>query len=349
MPAPTVSCATGGFLGPEALRSILLLTTGIYSYELKWRFFSEGVCMKMRLGGIAAILVLFTSMAVLAEEEKKPDPKFYIFLCFGQSNMAGGEGPDAQNLTVPGGRMYKMVAADMARQNLKMGQWYQTKPPVDRNINALRIDDFFGWTMLESLPEDYRVGVINVSVPGCKIELFVEDQYEEYLSGAESWMQDICKQYDNNPYQRLVDLAKIAQKDGVIKGFLLHQGESNPNDPEWCNNVKGIYDRLIKDLNLDPKEIPLLAGELKSAEENGVCAGFNTEVLANLPGVLPNSYIISSKGCKGSGDGFHFVLDGYRELGKRYGIQMLKCLNVEYKGDAAAEPEAEEKAPAATE
>jgi len=305
--------------------------------------------MKIRLYGLLAISVFLTSMGSLAQEEKKPDPKFFIYLCFGQSNMAGGEAPDPQNLTIPDGRLYKMVVADMARQNLKMGQWYQTKPPVDRNVNSLRIDDFFGWTMVESLPEDYRVGVINVSVPGCKIELFEKDTYAEYLSGAESWMQDICKQYDDNPYQRLVDVAKIAQKDGVIKGFLLHQGESNPNDQEWCNKVKGIYENLIQDLGLDAKDIPLLAGELKSAEENGVCAAFNTDVLKNLPDVLPNAFIISSKGVKGSGDGFHFVVEGYREFGRRYGIQMLKCQGFEYKGEASADAETkpEEAPPAA--
>lgn len=284
--------------------------------------------MKIKLRFILSLIVIFALTNTHAQTNA-PDPKFYIFLCFGQSNMAGGEDPDPQQVTGLDHRFYKMAVADMPRYNLKMGEWYQTKPPVDRSISKLRLADFFGWAMLENLPEDCRVGVINVSVPGCKIELFEEDTYEEYLSGAESWMQDICKQYDGNPYKRLVETTKIAQKDGVIKGFLLHQGESNPNDQEWCNKVKGIYDNLINELDLDPKEIPLLAGELKSAAENGQCAAFNTEVLKNLPNVLPNAHIISSEGCKGSGDGFHFVVEGYQEFGKRYAIQMLKILGVE--------------------
>jgi hypothetical protein len=45
-------------------------------------------------------------------------------------------------------------------------------------------------------------------------------------------------------------MAKLAQKDGVIKGILLHQGESNTNDREWPNKVKGVYENLLKDLNL---------------------------------------------------------------------------------------------------
>jgi len=33
-------------------------------------------------------------------------------------------------------------------------------------------------------------------------------------------------------------MGKLAQKDGVIKGILLHQGESNPNDRDWPIKAK---------------------------------------------------------------------------------------------------------------
>jgi hypothetical protein len=241
-----------------------------------------------------------------------------------------------------------LAAVDMPRFNREKGHWYVATPPLNRQENNLGPVDFFGRTMVANLPQDCRVGVINVSVAGAKIELWQKDIYTNYLSSAQSWMQNMCKQYDNNPYQRLVDMAKIAQKDGVIKGILLHQGESNPNDQEWCNKVKSIYDNLMKDLNLNPKDVPFLAGELKSAEEHGICAGFNTEVLADLPKTLPNSYIISSKGCKGTPDQFHFATAGMRELGKRFAIQMLKLEGFEYKEAPAAQTAAvEAAAPAA--
>jgi hypothetical protein len=218
--------------------------------------------------------------------------------------------------------------------------------PVTREVAMERLKKPIR-TMVANLPQEYRVGVINVSVAGAKIELWEKDTYKDYLDQAESWMQNICTQYDGNPYKRLVDMAKIAQEDGVIKGILLHQGESNPNDQQWCNKVKGIYDNLIQDLNLKPEEVPFLAGELKSAEENGRCAAFNTVVLANLPRVLPNSHITSSKGCKGVRDGFHFSIAGFRELGKRYAIRMLKCHGFEPKDAPAVPPAADAVASAA--
>jgi hypothetical protein len=50
-------------------------------------------------------------------------------------------------------------------------------------------------------------------------------------------MKDIVNDYGGNPYQYLIDMAKQAQKYGVIKGVLLHQGESNSGDKEWPNKV----------------------------------------------------------------------------------------------------------------
>src|ERR1041385_3820553 len=63
---------------------------------------------------------------------------------------------------------------------------------------------------------------------------------------APAWMTSIIKEYGGNPYQHLVDMAKMAQKKGVIKGILLHQGESNTNDKDWPNKVAKIYNDLIR-------------------------------------------------------------------------------------------------------
>ena len=71
----------------------------------------------------------------------------------------------------------------------------------------------------------------------------------------------------NLPYQRLVEMGKLAQKEGVIKGILLHQGESNTNDKEWPNKVKGVYENLLKDLNLKAEDVPLVAGEVVGADQ----------------------------------------------------------------------------------
>jgi alpha-L-fucosidase 2 len=150
--------------------------------------------------------------------------------------------------------------------------------------------------MVEHLPKNVRVGVVNVSVAGCKIELFDKDNYQTYAATAPGWMTNMIKEYGGNPYRHLVDMAKLAQNDGVIKGILLHQGESNTNDKQWPEKVKKIYDNLLKDLDLKPDSVPLLTGELVNADQNGACASMNT-IIAQLPKTIPNAYVISSAGC----------------------------------------------------
>ena len=291
--------------------------------------------MKTKISIILVVLFITVS-GTFAQKAKKSDPKFFIYLCFGQSNMEAGARPEEQDKVVDE-RFQMLAAVDNTKLNRLKGNWYVATPPINRPENGMGPVDFFGRTMVANLPKEYRVGVINVSVAGAKIELWDKAGYKNYLDSAAGWMQNICKQYDGNPYQRLIEMAKIAQQDGVIKGILLHQGESNPNDKAWPQKVKAIYDNILKDLNLKAKDVPFLAGELKSAEEHGVCSAFNTDVLIYLPKTLPNSYIISSKGVKGSPDQFHFNTVGMREFGKRYAIQMLKIQGFEYKEANAAQ------------
>lgn len=179
--------------------------------------------------------------------------------------------------------------------------------------------------MVASLPKTIRVGVVNVSVAGCKIELFDKANYKSYASKAPSWVTNIIEQYGENPYEHLVEMGKLAQKHGVIKGILLHQGESNNNDKEWTVKVKIIYDNLMKDLSLKREAVPLLAGELVHADQKGACASMNA-IIAELPKSIPSAPVISSAGCLSRPDRLHFTAAGYRELGKRYGEKMLSLL-----------------------
>ncbi len=265
------------------------------------------------------------------------DKSFYVFLSFGQSNMEGYPGIEEQDKGPVDERFQVLATVDFPAQQREKGHWYTAVPPLARSGTGLCPADYFGRTLVANLPANIRVGVINVSVAGCKIELFDKGNYTSYAATAPSWMKNTIAAYGGNPYQHLVDMAKLAQKDGVIKGILLHQGESNTGDKEWPNKVKGIYDNLVKDLNLKSEEVPLLAGELVGADQNGACAGMNA-IIDDLPKTIPNSYVISSAGCIGRPDHLHFTPAGYRELGKRYGEKMLALLGYQIAPPAVAAP-----------
>lgn len=272
------------------------------------------------LSFLLMVLLLTTTKAF------SQDQNFYIYLCFGQSNMEGFPGVEPQDTINVDARFQVLAAVNFPKIGREKGQWYTAVPPLCRPFTGLCPADYFGRTMVANLPGNIRVGVVVVAVAGCKIELFEKEKYEAYDSTAPSWMKNIIKQYDGNPYQYLVDMAKLAQKDGVIKGILLHQGESNPDDSAWTSKVKNIYDNLIKDLNLNAEQVPLLAGEVVNADQNGACKTMN-KIIDELPKTIPNSYVISSAGCAGRPpDQLHFAPAGYRELGKRYAEEMLSLL-----------------------
>mgnify|MGYP001491668334 CR=1 FL=1 len=213
------------------------------------------------------------------------DENLHVYLAFGQSNMEGHARFEALD-TVVNDRFRVMQAVDCPDLGREKGNWYTAKPPLCRCKTGLTPTDYFGRELLENLPQKVNVGVINVSVGGCKIELFDKDNFESYVETSPDWLKNMVKEYDGNPYARLVEMAKLAQKDGVIKGILLHQGESNTGDSLWPQKVKGVYDNLIKDLQLDPKKVPLIAGELVSEEQGGACASMNP-IIRTLPDVIP--------------------------------------------------------------
>lgn len=258
------------------------------------------------------------------------DKKFYIFLCFGQSNMEGNARFQPQDTVNVDPHFKVLEAVDCPDLHRTKGNWYTAVPPLSRCQTGLTPADYFGRTLVANLPEDVSVGIINVSVGGCKIELFDKDNYQSYVTTAPNWMIGMINAYDGNPYARLVEMAKLAQKSGVIKGILLHQGESNTGDTTWPSKVNDVYNNLLSDLNLKANNVPLLAGEMVSAAQGGKCASMNA-IIATLPKTIPTAHVISSADCPAIADGLHFTAEGYRILGKRYAAEMLKLLGVKMK------------------
>lgn len=282
---------------------------------------------------MAAVALLGTQTAQAAV-----DPNFYIFLCFGQSNMEGAAKPEPMDLVSPGPRFLLMPAVDFpatdTRPARKMGEWCEAIPPLCRPNNGLTPADWFGRTLVASLPENIKIGVIHVAIGGIDIRGFLPDSISSYVKRAPNWMTGMLKAYDNNPYQRLVTLAKKAQKEGVIKGILMHQGETNTGDPKWAGMVQQVYDRLCGDLQLKPEEVNLYAGNIVQAGGKGVCIGCKKQI-DDLPKTLHTSQVISSDDCTNGPDRLHFDAAGYRELGCRYGEAVARFLGYEPKRPVA--------------
>ena len=279
-----------------------------------------------------------------------PDPNFHIYLAFGQSNMEGqGDiGNEDKNVDE---RFQLLWSADAGscNQGASKGKWIKATPPLAHCQGAkLGPADYFGRTMVEKADSKIKVGIISVAVAGCSIKLFDKDNYKSYVSSqqGQSWMIQRINTYGGNPYGRLIEMAKKAQEDGVIKGIIFHQGETDAGDGNWPSAVKKVYDNIIKDLGLG-SDIPFLAGEVL---RSGVSSGANNNI-AKLPQQSKNFYVVSSEGFNqalGDGQNVHFTSSEYRDFGKRYAEKMIEVLGDKIKPVASSETPASSDSPASS-
>ena len=283
---------------------------------------------------LTALIAVMTLLSTNARAEV--DPNFYIYLCIGQSNMEGQGTIEDCDLS-PDERFQMMSTLDCGTR--KLGQWYRAVPPLARCDTRLCPADYFGRTMVANLDEGKRVGVVVVAIGGIKIDLYDPDGWQSYVNSmTDGWQINSVNAYGGNPLARLIECAKEAQKSGVIKGILLHQGESDAYNDAWIQKVKKVYENLLAELNLKAEDVPLIAGEVGSADQNGGCAHANPTI-NRLPKTIPTAHVVSSVGCTLQSDNIHFDSQGYRKLGRRYAKTMLSTMGIEADIDEDEVPE----------
>lgn len=279
--------------------------------------------MTLRVIYVRAMSIL--AMLLFGIGVSSQNTNFHIYLCFGQSNMEG-QGPIEAEDKIVDSRFKVLQSLDCSGRN--KNTWYTAIPPLCQCNTGLSPADYFGKTMVKYLPDSITVGVINVAVGGSDIRLFDKDLYQDYVATYnENWYLSKIQAYNGNPRKHLMDLARLAQQDGVIKGILIHQGEANTGNNDWPLYVKKIYDEMLAELSLDANEVPLLAGEVLSAPGN-CCGTWMNPIINKLPLTVPTAHVISAEGLTGQ-DPAHFDTPSYRKLGVRYAAKMLSLMGVE--------------------
>ena len=275
---------------------------------------------KKNLIGLIVGSALMASAAFAA-----PDPNFHIYLAFGQSNMEGQGTIESQDKTVD--PRFQMLSAIDNFKGRKLGTWNDAIPPLANNHGGLGPTDYFGRTLVEKLDPQIKVGVVVVAIAGCSIVAFDSPIDQSYLSTQAGWFKEIVNDYGGNPYQRLVDMALKAKEDGVIKGIIFHQGETDEGDSDWPYKVKKVYDRLVRDIGLD-ENIPFFAGEVPY---QGSSKGTNNNI-RKLPQQSKNFYLVSAEGLNDLDMmRIHFSSQGYRDFGKRYAEKVMEILGDDLK------------------
>lgn len=297
---------------------------------------------------VSRIVSLFFGLGLAATSTfAAPDPNFHIYLAFGQSNMEGQGDIGSQDKNVDDRFQVLWAANNGSCSGKTKGKWAKAVPPLAHCQGAkLGPTDYFGRTMVEKTDPKIKVGVIVVAVAGCSIQLFDKNGYANYARSQQSWMTQRINEYGGNPYGRLIEMAKAAQADGVIKGIIFHQGETDAGDGNWPSKVKGVYDNIIKDLGLG-NDIPFLAGEVL---RSGMSSGANNNI-SKLPQQSKNFYVVSSEGFNqalGDGQNVHFTSQEYRDFGKRYAEKMIEVLGDKIKPAASEESSSSVEPPASS-
>ncbi|MCF0179407.1 MAG: sialate O-acetylesterase [Bacteroidales bacterium] len=275
-------------------------------------------------------------LALMSCAQKQKEEK-YLYLCIGQSNMVG-KGIVAPEDTIPDSRFLSLSATD-ADDGRKTGEWRLAQSgncrPGEHYPLQVSPTDYFGRTMTEYLPKNITIGILQVGVDGCPLRMFERNnQFADSIHP--DWMEGQIASYAHNPRERLITLAKQAINEGwMVKGLLVHQGETDAYSDYWPNELKKIYAEIREDLNITGEDFPILVGEAIGIDQNGVCAHANP-TLDRVNEFLPNAYTISSYGCEAGSDNLHFSAEGYRKLGRRYGIKMLQLMGY----DLASDPDA---------
>jgi hypothetical protein len=263
----------------------------------------------------AALVVCSASSATAAPSAVTAvDPNFHLYLLMGQSNMEGMAGAEAQDKTT-NPRIKVLAYTNCANTGRVYDQWYTAAPPLHGCGAGVGPGDYFAKAMADSFPK-ITIGLIPTAIAGVDIDYFrkgvVSKRRNEFSIPPDNKRP--------GAYDMVIEKAKEAQKVGVIRGILFHQGESDAGDEAWVGKVKGMVADLRKDLALGDS-VPFLAGEMLY----GGCCEKHNPIINKLPAAIPDAYVISAKDLPGQ-DQAHFNVVGQRALGRRFATKMSALL-----------------------
>jgi len=231
--------------------------------------------------------------------------KFHLFLLVGQSNMAGRGAVSASDRT-PHPRVLMLNQAN---------QWVPATDPLHFD-KPKAVGTGLGKTFAEIIAEkdpDATIGLIPCAVGGTPISC--------WEPGA---LDPVTK---SHPWDDALIRAKLALKDGTLKGILWHQGEGDANPqraPLYFERLSSLVSRLRHELNAP--NVPFVLGQLGQFEGKP-WTEYTRQVdqaMHKLADEVPHVALVSSQGLVDKGDKTHFDAASYREFGKRYADAYLR-------------------------
>jgi hypothetical protein len=255
---------------------------------------------------VAIVFSLTLAMAATNSTVKLPaKEKLHLYLMMGQSNMSGRGKIEAED-TTPHPRVLMFTTN---------AQWQPAVGPVTHDrpkMLGVGPGLAFGKAMVEKNP-DATIALVPCSLGGTPLS---------------RW------QKGGDLYSNAVFRAKCAMRNGMLKGVLWHQGESD-SSPGKAETYGERLDQMIRDLRTDVgvTNLPFVAGQLGEflytrGSNNVAEVRLVNDTLAKLPDRVPQTGYTFSAGLSHKGDQLHFDTASQREMGRRFAHEMI-CLQAE--------------------
>ena len=136
-------------------------------------------------------------------------------------------------------------------------------------------------------------------------------------SSISQWLGDSL--YRNvKLFSNFREKVELANRFGIIKGILWHQGESDANEksiPKYEERLAVLFSKFRE--TIGSNNLPVLMGELGSYSTNKNNWALINETIHNYSMKDKNTAVISTSDLKHKGDSVHFNSKGQRMMGKR--------------------------------
>lgn len=237
-------------------------------------------------------------------ENLPPEEKLHLYLLIGQSNMAGRGVLDTE----------KRISRNHILKFSPNNKWTNGVEPLHDDKPAV-VGAGLGMSFAREMADadkSVTVGVIPCAVGGTPLE--------RWEKGGDLYLQAL-------------ERARLAMKDGTLKGILWHQGEGDSGDEGKSKSYADRLSRMVADLRADlgAGEVPFVAGKLglflakETKEGKPSYWPLVNEQIASIPARVPKSAVVESDGLQHKGDVVHFDTPSLREFGHRY-AEAMKAL-----------------------
>ena len=237
-----------------------------------------------------------------------------IYLCLGQSNMAG-RGNLVEDEIVPSDRVWKFI---------RWERWQTATDPVqfDRGRGTgVGPSKMFGRVMADADPST-QIGLVPGAIGGTEIARWTPS---------------------GDLFSNAVKRARKAMAAGTLRGIIWHQGENDSNDDDAPHYAERL-EQVVKGFReaLGAPDLPFVAGELGDFLERRptLKANFksiNAQMRATMER-LPHCALVEARDLDCKEDNLHFDADSAHDMGYRMARAMLRLQGRDDDGFKALTP-----------